>query len=146
MLLSSQRAGYDRTAHPCRYVSYPRSPVTTAASRWSGEKPRQHSTIVDYRDILDGKPLGLSSGGTSPASTYINAFYADITNAAQVRIAHDSYTATGLAANHRTGSPCGRSTRPGNESGDSQTVTASTTPVSPVFDVADYGAVGDGRR
>ncbi|WP_345631051.1 fibronectin type III domain-containing protein [Rugosimonospora acidiphila] len=109
------------------------------------EKPAAHTGIVDYRVYLDGRPIGLASdASTSPAKPYIDRFYADPANAAQVRTVMDTYTATGLRPSTRYRFTVRSVDSAGRESPDSAVVTQSTTAVPKVFDIADYGAVGDG--
>jgi exo-poly-alpha-galacturonosidase len=109
------------------------------------EKPRDHAGIVDYRVYLDGRPIGLAStASTSPAKPYLDRFYADPANAAQVRTVMDTFTATGLAPSTRYRFTVRSVDAAGRESPDSAPVGQSTTAVPRVFDVTRYGAVGDG--
>jgi exo-poly-alpha-galacturonosidase len=109
------------------------------------EKPREHAGIVDYRVYLDGRPIGLAGdAATSPAKPYLDKFYADPANAGQVRTVMDTFTATGLAPSTRYRFTVRSVDAAGRESPDSAPVSQSTTAVPRVFDVADYGAVGDG--
>ncbi len=101
--------------------------------------------IVDYRVYQNGVPVGTANEGpTSVATGYINRFYADPGNSRQVRIATTSYTAKGL----KPGTPYRFSVRAlfanGKESPASNTVVQSTSPSLKVYNVVDYGAVGDG--
>ncbi|WP_203919403.1 fibronectin type III domain-containing protein [Rugosimonospora africana] len=121
-------------------LAYDESSVTLV---W--EKPRDHAGIVDYRVYLNGRRLGLASdASTSPAKPYLDRFYADPANAAQVRAVMDTFTATGLAPHTRYRFTVRSVDSAGRESADSAPVTQSTTPAPRVFDVTDYGAVGDG--
>jgi exo-poly-alpha-galacturonosidase len=108
------------------------------------EKPARHADIVDYRVYLDGRLLGISSAGSgSPAKPYIDAFYADPANDRQVRVVMNTFTATGLRPDRRYHFTVRSVDAAGRESPDSNRVTQATTPVPQVFDVEDFGAVGD---
>jgi exo-poly-alpha-galacturonosidase len=109
------------------------------------EKPAAHADIVDYHVYLDGRLLGSSSQGSgSPAKPYIDAFYADPANSRQVKVVMNTFTATGLRPDTRYRFTVRSVDAAGHESRDSDQVSQSTTPVPKVFNIADYGAVGDG--
>jgi exo-poly-alpha-galacturonosidase len=109
------------------------------------EKPAQHADIVDYEVYLDGRPIGRSSRNPgSPARAYIDRFYAYPGSAQQVRAVMNTFTATGLKPATRYRLTVRSLDRAGHESRDSEPVTQSTTGVPKVFNVAGYGAVGDG--
>lgn len=109
------------------------------------DKPTRHADIVDYHVYLDGRLLGRSSAGTgSPAKPYIDAFYADPANSRQVKVVMNTFTATGLHADRRYHFTVRSVDAAGRESRDSNRVSQATTAVPQVFNITDYGAVGDG--
>ncbi len=108
-------------------------------------KPASHVSIVDYHVYVRGRLVGAASADPgSAAKPYVDAFYADPANAAQVRTVNDSFTVTGLRPASRYTFTVRSVDSAGRESRDSAPVTATTTPVPRVFNVLDYGAVGDG--
>src|SRR5450756_863885 len=61
------------------------------------DKPADYASIADYHVYQDGRLLGSASvSADSAALPYINSFYADPANAAQVKIVMENFTATGL--------------------------------------------------
>src|SRR5437899_9973959 len=56
------------------------------------EKPRDHAGIVDYHVYMNGQLAGSSSQNpTSPAQPFIDGFYADPSNALQVKAVNESF-------------------------------------------------------
>jgi exo-poly-alpha-galacturonosidase len=109
------------------------------------EKPAAHTNVVDYHIYRGGALIGNASDNpTSPAKPYFDAFYADASNANQVRIRMTNYTVTGLQPNTSYQFTVRAVDASGAESIDSNVVTQSTTATPAVFNVAAYGAVGDG--
>jgi exo-poly-alpha-galacturonosidase len=109
------------------------------------EKPREYASIVDYHVYQDGRLIGSASHTTDSASLpYINTFYADPANAAQVKIVMNNFTATGLRPATSYRFTVRSVDRNGVESRDSDVTVQKTAPVTPVFNVVDYGAIGDG--
>jgi exo-poly-alpha-galacturonosidase len=109
------------------------------------EKPADHAGIVDYHVFLNGQLAGAASqDATSPAKPMVDAFYADPANSQQVKVLMDNFTATNLRPHTRYTLTVRSVDAAGQESRDSERVTQFTTPVSRVFDVTQFGAVGDG--
>ncbi|MEN3309316.1 MAG: exo-poly-alpha-galacturonosidase [Micromonosporaceae bacterium] len=109
------------------------------------EKPREHADVVDYHVYRDGRLAGsVRAGSGSPAEPYLDAFAADPANASQVRVLPATFTATGLRPRHRYTFTVRSVDVVGRESRDSAPVTRWTSAVSRVFNVRDFGAVGDG--
>src|SRR5215472_15628255 len=141
---SSAVAADDRPAPPTDVrvpaLAFDASSVTIA---W--EKPADHAGIVDYHVFVNGQFAGSASqNSTSPAKPFIDGFYADPTNSQQVRIPMENFTATGLQPDTRHTFTVRSVDAAGHESRDSERVTQFTTPVPRVFDVTQFGAVGDG--
>jgi exo-poly-alpha-galacturonosidase len=108
-------------------------------------KPASHADIVDYHVYSGGRLIGEASDQAgSQAGPLVSHFYADPSNAAQFRVVPHHFIATGLKPHTRYTFTVRSVNQAGVESTDSAPVTASTTAVSPVFDVTAYGAVGDG--
>src|SRR5665647_1385497 len=109
------------------------------------EKPQDYGNIVDYHVYQDGRLIGSASATTGSASlSYIKSFYADPANAAQVKIVMNNFTATGLRPDTSYRFAVRSVDRTGVESRASAVTVQKTAHVAPVFNVADYGAVGDG--
>jgi len=123
-------------------------PADHAAGDARGAGASQRSTdIVDYHVYQDGTYAGSANehaSATSPAKPYIDAFYADPVNRAQVKVVMNTFTATGLAPSTRHRFTVRAVDSNGVESRDSVPVHASTTAVPTVVDVTAFGAVGDG--
>jgi exo-poly-alpha-galacturonosidase len=105
--------------------------------------PAARNDIVDYHVYLDGRLAGSSGQDTgSVAKPYVDRFYANPDD--QLRVLRDTFTVTGLRPDARYRFTVRSVDAQGHESPDSAPLTAATTPVSRVFNVVDYGAVGDG--
>ena len=116
---------------------------STASLVW--DKPASYASIVDYHVYQDGRLVGSASTSEhSPALPYINAFYSDPANAAQVKVVMENFTVTGLAPDTSYRFTVRSVDRTGAESRDSTAIVQKTAPVTPVFNVVDYGAAGDG--
>jgi exo-poly-alpha-galacturonosidase len=141
---SSAAAANDRPAPPTDVrvpaLAFDEHSVTIA---W--EKPADHAGIVDYHVFVNGRLAGSASQDpASPAKPFIDGFYADPSNAQQVRVQPVTFTATNLRPDTRYTFAVRSVDAAGRESRDSERVTQSTTRVPRVFDVTDFGAVGDG--
>lgn len=109
------------------------------------DKPQDYRNIADYHVYQDGRLVGSASATTGSASLpYINTFYADPANADQVKIVMNNFTATGLRPDTSYRFTVRSVDRNGVESRDSTVTVQKTAHVAPVFDIRDYGAVGDG--
>ncbi|MFI6079322.1 fibronectin type III domain-containing protein [Actinoplanes sp. NPDC051343] len=109
------------------------------------QPPPSASGIVDYRVYRDGVPVGTAGqAAAGAASGYIRRFYAEPGNSAQVRIATTSYTARGLRPSTRYRFSVRALYADGTESAASATIEQSTAAPLKVYNVVDYGAVGDG--
>src|SRR5262249_224981 len=105
----------------------------------------EHGDIVDYHVYLDGRLAGsANAGAASSARPYIDRFYADPANGRQLRVVMNTFTATNLAPDTRYRLTVRSVDSAGPESRDSIPVPEATTPVPKVFNVVDFGAVGDG--
>lgn len=141
---STAAASNDRPAPPTDVrvpaLAFDASSVTIA---W--EKPADHAGIVDYHVFVNGQLAGSASqNSTSPAKPFIDGFYADPSNSQQVRVVMETFTATNLQPDTRYTFTVRSVDASGRESRDSERVTQITTPVARVFDVTQFGAVGDG--
>jgi exo-poly-alpha-galacturonosidase len=108
-------------------------------------KPASHGDIADYHVYRNGTLIGSANdtaGGQ--AGPLVTRFYADASNAEQYRVVPHHFIAAGLKPDTSYTFTVRSVNRAGVESADSTPVTASTTAVPRVFDVTDYGAVGDG--
>lgn len=74
----------------------------------------------------------------------MSRFYADPSNVEQYRVVPHHFIVEGLKPQTSYTFTVRSVNTAGVESADSSAVTASTTAVPKVFDVTDYGAVGDG--
>jgi exo-poly-alpha-galacturonosidase len=109
------------------------------------DKPRDYGNIADYRIYQDGRLRGSASSTTGSASlSDINTFYADPANAAQVKIVMNNFAVTGLRPDTSYRFTVRSVDRNGVESRDSAATVQKTAPVTPVFNIVDYGAVADG--
>ena len=109
------------------------------------DKPQDYGNIADYRVYQDGRLTGSASSTTgSAALSDINTFYADPANAAQVKIVMNNFAVTGLRPDTSYRFTVRSVDRAGVESRDSAVTVQKTAPVTPVFNIVDYGAVGDG--
>lgn len=109
------------------------------------EKPQEYRNIADYHVYQDGRLIGSASATTGSASLrYINTFYADPANSDQVKIVMNNFTAIGLRPDTSYRFTVRSVDRNGVESRDSAVTVQKTAHVAPVFDIEDYGAVGDG--
>jgi exo-poly-alpha-galacturonosidase len=109
------------------------------------DKPQDYGNIADYRVYQDGRLRGSASSTTgSAALSDINTFYADPANAAQVKIVMNNFAVTGLRPDTSYRFTVRSVDRTGVESRDSAVTVQKTAPVTPVFNIVDYGAVADG--
>jgi exo-poly-alpha-galacturonosidase len=108
-------------------------------------KPPRYGTIVDYRIYQNGRLIG-SAGTTSGAASLpaIDAFYADPANAAQVKIVMNNFMVTGLRPDTKYRFTVRSVDANGVESRDSAPIAQQTARVAAVFNIGDYGAIGDG--
>ena len=108
-------------------------------------KPGDYANIADYHVYQDGRLRGSASSTTGSASlSDIKAFYADPANAAQVKIVMNNFAVTGLRPDTSYRFTVRSVDRTGVESRDSAVTVQKTTPVTPVFNIVDYGAIADG--
>jgi exo-poly-alpha-galacturonosidase len=108
-------------------------------------KPAAYADIADYHVYAGGQLIGKASDAAgSPARGLVEHFYADASNAEQYRVVPHHFIATGLKPATSYTFTVRSVNRDGVESANSVPVTASTTAVPRIFDVTDYGAVGDG--
>lgn len=143
-------AGLATPAHAATSPAPPRGPRvptlavddTSATLVW--ERPAEGSGTVDYHVYRDGRLAGDAATAPSSAAPYLDRFEADPANAAQVRIVRHAFTATHLRPATRYRFTVRAVDAAGHESRDSAPVTVTTTRTPEVFDVTDYGAVGDG--
>lgn len=141
---SSAMAANDRPAPPTD-VRVPALAFDEHSITLAWEKPADHAGIVDYHVFVNGQLAGSASRNpTSPAQPFIDVFYADPTNSQQVRVQMETFTVTNLRPDTRYRLTVRSVDAAGHESRDSEWVTQSTAPVPRVFDVTDFGAVGDG--
>jgi exo-poly-alpha-galacturonosidase len=109
------------------------------------EKPANHADVVDYYVYVNGRLAGSAGqNATSAARPFIDRFYADPTNARQIRVLFDNLTVTNLQARTRYRFTVRSVDAAGRESRDSNRVTQVTAAVPRVFNIAAFGAVGDG--
>jgi exo-poly-alpha-galacturonosidase len=122
-------------------LAFDESSVTLAWARPAEDA----GVVVDYHVFVNGRVAGAASQNpASPARPLVDGFYADPANAQQVRTVAESFTVTGLQPATRYRFTVRSVDGAGRESRDSAGVTQATTPVPRVFDVAAFGAVGDG--
>ncbi|MFD0676150.1 MULTISPECIES: fibronectin type III domain-containing protein [unclassified Paenibacillus] len=113
------------------------------------EKPDEYSNIVDYKVYMNGQPTAIGTANSnaavySPAKPFIDKFYEEDTDNRHVKISIHNYTVTGLTPNTPYTFTVKAVDSNGIESPASNQVTQSTTAVPQVFNIVDYGAVGDG--
>ncbi|MFF2449202.1 fibronectin type III domain-containing protein [Neobacillus sp. NPDC058068] len=110
------------------------------------EKPADYENIVDYNVYMDGKKIGSANNqAISPAKSHIDKFYADPNNSGHVKVVMHNFTATDLKPKTNYHFTVRAVDRNGNESMESNSVSQSTTAVPKVFNIKDYGAIGDGK-
>ncbi|MBP2645846.1 MAG: Exo-poly-alpha-galacturonosidase [Firmicutes bacterium] len=109
------------------------------------DKPEQYADIVNYKVYMDGGFIGYANDAAlSLARQSINAFYSDSANAEAQKISIHHYTVTGLQPYSKHTFTVASVDREGRESQPSQEVVQVTAAKSEVFNIADFGAVGDG--
>ncbi|SFL70665.1 glycosyl hydrolase family 28 protein [Pelosinus propionicus] len=109
------------------------------------EKPRNYSDIVNYNVYMNGKLIGnANENNHSLAKTNIDKFYEDPSNRAAQKISMHNYMVTGLKAKTSYTFTVRAVNKEGKESKDSIRVTQTTMNIPKVFNIVDYGAVGDG--
>ncbi|VBB08413.1 fibronectin type iii, partial [Lucifera butyrica] len=109
------------------------------------EKAADYASIIDYNIYLNGKRIGTANENAgSPAKPYIDQFYADSSNSRAQKISLHNYTVTGLKPSTAYTFTVRAVYRDGRESPDSNRVIQSTTASPRIFNIVDYGAVGDG--
>jgi exo-poly-alpha-galacturonosidase len=141
---SSAAAADDRPAPPTD-VRVPALAFDEHSVTLVWEKPADHASVVDYHVFVSGRLAGSASQDTtSPAKPFIDSFYADPTNAQQVRVQTETITVANLQPATRYTFTVRSVDAAGRESRDSERVTQSTTAAPRVFDVTSFGAVGDG--
>ncbi|SDU95747.1 glycosyl hydrolase family 28 protein [Pseudomonas mucidolens] len=113
------------------------------------QKPADHRLIKDYRIYANGTLLGSATANNdqvSPAKPYIDWFYEQDTANFHYRIGIHSYTAQGLKPDTQYRFTVRSVGADGRESADSIALVQRTTRPAPVFDVKQYGALGDGSH
>ncbi|UJF32648.1 pectinesterase family protein [Paenibacillus hexagrammi] len=137
----------DAALLPPQHVSVPTLAYddTSITLVWTKPDNYAEADIADYNVYMDGVKIGSANQNTaSPAKSFIDSFYADSSNSEAVRISNHTYTVTGLTPNTTHTFVVRSVDSSGNESADSNSVTQATAATPQVFDVTDYGAVGDG--
>lgn len=121
-------------------LAYDEKSITLA---W--EKPLTYSNIVNYNIYMNGKLIGnANESNHSLAKSNIDNFYADSSNSGAQKISMHNYTATNLRPNKSYTFTVRAVDQDGNESLNSISITQATTAMPKIFNVVDYGAVGDG--
>lgn len=108
------------------------------------DKPDNYANIDDYNVYMNGKKIGSANEQSSPAKKHMDPFYNDPSNSQQVKVSLHNFTAENLQPSTSYTFTVRAVDKDGNESADSNQVTQSTTAVPKVFNIVDYGAVGDG--
>ncbi|MFL6076777.1 MAG: fibronectin type III domain-containing protein [Mycobacteriales bacterium] len=129
---------------PPRGLRVPTLAVDDTSATLVWERPADGSSTVDYHVYRDGRLAGDTATASSAAAPHLDRFEADPANAAQVRIVRHAFTATHLRPATRYRFTVRAVDAAGHESRDSAPRTVTTTHRPAVFDVTDYGAVGDG--
>ncbi|TXK82486.1 fibronectin type III domain-containing protein [Paenibacillus sp. N3.4] len=111
------------------------------------DKPDNYANIADYNVYQNGVFIGTANQNTldnSPARPFIDKFYQDDAANKHVKVSMHNFTATGLNPNTSYTYTVKAVDAIGKESLASNSITQSTTPLPQVFNIVDYGAVGDG--
>lgn len=110
---------------------------------WSA--PDDRGDVAGYHVYENGSYIGTAGqDSASAAQPFIDAFYADPADSGQIRTLPHEYTVGGLNPSTRYRFTVRAVDSAGRESADSGVVLQSTSATPRVFDVRDYGAVGDG--
>jgi exo-poly-alpha-galacturonosidase len=132
-----------RPAAPVR-LSVPTLSADADSISLTWAKPSAYTDIVDYHVYRSGTFIGAAGDTDGQAGPLVSGFYADPSNSRQYRVVPHHFVATGLVPDTAYTFTVRSVNQAGTESADSAPVTARTTKVARVFDVTDYGAVGDG--
>ncbi|MDF2564204.1 MAG: Exo-poly-alpha-galacturonosidase [Massilibacillus sp.] len=110
------------------------------------EKPADYTKIVNYHIYMNGNQyIGEANGNKSSAALpYIEKFYGNSSNDKAQKISIHNYKVTGLQPNTTYTFTVRAVYADGKESPDSNRVTQLTTSIPKIFNIAEYGAVGDG--
>lgn len=111
-------------------------------------KPADYARVVDYRILMNGRPIGSANENAqrfSRAAPYAGAFYAAYRGDRQVRVSQHSYTVDGLRPDTvyrfsvRAVYADGRQSEPG------PVLVQRTTRMPVHCDITAHGAIADGR-
>ncbi|WP_169739909.1 fibronectin type III domain-containing protein [Actinospica robiniae] len=107
--------------------------------------PDDRADVAGYHVYENDAYIGTAGqDSVSAAQPFIDAFYADPADGGQTRTLPHAYTVEGLNPSTRYRFTVRAVDAAGHESADSAVVVQTTTASPRVFDVRDYGAVGDG--
>lgn len=138
----------DKTLLPPDNLSVPVLAYDDTSVTLVWTKPSNYTIagITDYNIYMDGKKVGNANDNKASVSKdYFDSFYKDSSNNSAVKVSNHSYTVTELTPNTTHSFTVRSVDSTGNESTDSNTVTITTASTPQVFNVLDYGAVGDGK-
>jgi exo-poly-alpha-galacturonosidase len=110
-------------------------------------KPDEYAKIKDYTVYMSGKLVGnaaANNDSVSPAKPYINKFYNDDKNNFHVKISVHSFVVTNLKPDTEYSFTVRAVFTDGKESADSSPVRQRTSALPKIFNVKDFGAMGDG--
>lgn len=108
-------------------------------------KPDNYNYIKNYNIYMNGKLIGNANDNNSKAKQLIDNFYKDSSNSSAVNISMHNYVVNGLNPDTSYTFTVRAIDSNGHEAEDSNKVVQSTTKAPEVFDVTEYGAVGDGQ-
>ncbi|WP_222429924.1 fibronectin type III domain-containing protein [Paenibacillus cremeus] len=138
----------DTTLLPPQNLSVPTLAYddTSITLVWNKPDNYAEADIADYNVYMDGKKIGSAKNNSaSPAKAFVDNFYNDSSNSSAVKVSNHTYIVTGLAPSTTHAFTVRSVDSNGNESADSNTLTQATTATPEVFNVMNYGAVGDGK-
>lgn len=109
------------------------------------QKPANYNNVADYNVYANGKLIGTANNNkASQSKQFINNFYSDTSNSSAKKINMHNYIATGLSANTTYSFVVKAVDNNGNVLSTSATVVQSTDSVPSIFNVTNYGAIGNG--
>jgi exo-poly-alpha-galacturonosidase len=116
---------------------------TSLSLTW--EKPPNYNDISFYNIYMNNKRIGnTKEAPATAAAEHIHAFYAAADNQRAEKISLHNYTVKSLQPNTSYSFTVRSVDAQGKESSDSKSIVQKTAALSPIYNVADYGAVGDG--
>lgn len=109
------------------------------------QKPANYSNVADYNVYMNGNLIGSANNNRASSSKqFIDNFYKDSSNSSAVKVSMHNYMATGLKPNTTYDFVVEAVDKNGNVLSKSASIVQSTDTAPTIFNVTNYGAVGNG--